>query len=120
MVRITNLYRWDSSAYTIPWFLETARMKKRSSKLISAALAATLCTGTVLWAGDGSNEEGFVPPPREKKKPPAPPRTASSSETMQACCCCPVAPQSRTEAKKPPKPPVLVTKIKDERAGRSD
>jgi hypothetical protein len=30
-----------------------------------------------------------------------------------------VAPQSRTEAKKPPKPPVLVTKIKDERAGRS-
>jgi hypothetical protein len=39
---------------------------------------------------------------------------------MNACCCCPVAPQSRTEAKKPPKPPVLVTKIKDERAGRSE
>ena len=100
-----------------------APMEKRKSaraRVLSAALAATLCSGTVLYAGDGSNEEGFVPPPKEKKKPPAPPRTASSSESMQACCCCPVAPQSRTEAKKPPKPPVLVTKLKDNRAGRSD
>jgi hypothetical protein len=94
-------------------------MKKRTSKVLRAALAATLCTGTVLAAGDGTGEEGFVPPPREKKKPPAPPRTASSSESLLACCCCPVAPMSRTETKKPPKPPVLVTKIRDERAGRS-
>lgn len=91
-----------------------------SKKMFSAALSATLCCGTVLWAGDGTGEQGFVAPPKEKKKPPAPPRTASSSESMNACCCCPVAPQSRTEAKKPPKPPVLVTKIKDERAGRSE
>ena len=96
-------------------------MKKdlRTSKVFKTTLAATLCTGMMLHAGDGTHEEGFVPPPKAKKKPPAPPRTASSSESMQACCCCPVAPQSRTEAKKPPKPPVLVTKIKDERAGRS-
>ena len=79
-------------------------------------LAATLCSGTVLAAGDGSGEPGFVPPPRERKSPPPPPRTASSSESLDACCCCPVTPMSRTEAKKPPEPPVLVTKIKD--AGR--
>ena len=30
-----------------------------------------------------------------------------------------VAPMSRTEAKKPPQPPVIITKIKDERAGGS-
>jgi hypothetical protein len=30
-------------------------------------------------------------------------------------CCCPVTPMARTEAKKPPQPPVLVTKIKDDR-----
>lgn len=83
---------------------------------IGAALTATLCTGTVL-AGDGTGEAGFVPPPRELKKPPAPPRTASSSETVLACCCCPVTPMSRTEAKKPPQPPILITKIKDTGAG---
>ena len=91
----------------------------RAKQVISTALAATLCSGTVLSAGDGTNEPGFVPPPREKKKPPAPPRTASSAETLLACCCCPVAPMSRTEAKKPPQPPVIITKIKDERAGSS-
>ena len=80
---------------------------------LAPLLAVTLCSGTVLAAGDGSGEPGFVPPPRERKNPPAPPRTASSAETLDACCCCPVTPLSRTEAKKPPKPPVLVTKIKD-------
>ncbi len=88
----------------------------RSKKsTVSAALAATLCAGTVLAGGEGANEPGFVAPPRERKKPPAPPRTSSSAETLLACCCCPVTPMARTEAKKPPKPPVLVTKIKDER-----
>ena len=85
-------------------------------KVMSAALAATLCTGTLL-AGDGTGEAGFVPPPRELKKPPAPPRVASSAETVLACCCCPVTPMSRTEAKKPPQPPVLITKIKEEAPG---
>ena len=87
-----------------------------AKRLTTTALAATLCTGTLVSADDGTNEAGFVPPPREKLKPPAPPRTASSAETLLACCCCPVAPMSRTEAKKPPSPPVLITKIKDERA----
>jgi len=84
---------------------------------LTAALAATLCTGTVL-AGDGTGEAGFVPPPRDPKPPPAPPRTAASGETLLACCCCPVTPMARTEAKKPPQPPVLVTKIRDERVPR--
>lgn len=85
-------------------------------KIISSALAATLCTGTLL-AADGTGEPGFVAPPRELKKPPAPPRVASSAETVLACCCCPVTPLSRTEAKKPPQPPVLITKIKEEGPG---
>lgn len=78
-------------------------------KYIIPALAATLCSGTVL-AGDGSNEVGFVPPPHEKKLPSAPPRTSSSAETFVAGGC--TTPMSRTESKKPPTPPVLVTKIK--------
>jgi hypothetical protein len=89
-------------------------IKHGRSKALSAALIATFCAGTLL-AGDGTGEKGFVPPPRDRKAPPAPPRTTSSSETLLACCCCPVTPMARTEAKKPPTPPVLVTKIMDER-----
>ncbi len=90
-------------------------MRRTLSKGLTPLLAATLCTGTVLGAGDGSNEPGFVPPPVNRKKPPAPPRTASSAETLDACCCCPVTPMSRTEAKKPPQPPVLITKLRETR-----
>jgi len=81
-------------------------------------LMATLCLGTVLGyspvyaSGDGSDEKGFVPPPKKQSPPPAPPRSISSAETTDPCCCCPVTPQARTEAKKPPQPPVLITKIK--------
>ncbi len=77
-----------------------------------ALLFATLCIGTTLAiAGDGSEEDGFVKPPEDRKIPPAPPRSASSAETLTACCCCPVTPMARTEAKKPPRPPVAITKI---------
>ena len=78
--------------------------------LIPALLVATMCTGTVL-AGDGSKEEGFVKPPKEKVLPPAPPRTVSSAETFIPGGC--TTPMSRSEAKKPPRPPVLVTKVTD-------
>lgn len=88
-------------------------MKKKLTRGLAPLLVATLCSGTALAAGDGSDEPGFVPPPVNRKKPPAPPRTASSAETMDACCCCPVTPMSRTEAKKPPQPPVLITKIRE-------
>ena len=93
---------------------------------VSVGLAATLCIGTVLYTpgrvygvGEGSDEPGFIAPPRERKNPPSPPRTSSSAETLLACCCCPVTPMSRTEAKKPARPPVLITKIKDERVNTS-
>lgn len=87
-------------------------MKKKNMKYMAyPLLAVTLCTGTVL-AGDGSDEAGFVPPPTDRQLPPPPPRTSSSAETLDACCCCPVTPMTRTEAKKPPKPPVAVIKIK--------
>ena len=83
-------------------------------KLITTLLTSTFCLNTVL-ALDGTNDPGFVSPPRDIKQPPAPPRTTSSAETLLACCCCPVTPMARTEAKKPPQPPVLVTKIQCER-----
>jgi hypothetical protein len=76
----------------------------------AVTLLATLCAGTVL-AGDGTGEPGFVPPPVEKKLPPAPPRSVSSAETFIPGGC--TTPMARTEAKKPPRPPVLVTKLKD-------
>lgn len=77
-------------------------------------LATTLCLGTALAAGDGSDEPGFVAPPKDRSAPPAPPRTISSAETTDPCCCCPVTPQARTEAKRPPQPPTLITKLKSE------
>ena len=76
----------------------------------STLITATLMAGTVCMAGDGSDEPGFVAPPHERKLPSAPPRTSSSAETYIAGGC--IQPQSRSESKKPPTPPVLVTKIK--------
>ena len=87
----------------------------RTKKVMSAALAATLCTGTLI-AGDGTGEPGFVAPPREMKRPPAAPRMASSAETVISCCCC-TAPMSRTEAKKAPQPPVLLIKLREDNSG---
>ena len=80
-------------------------------KVLAPVLAATLCVGTAFAAGDGSDEKGFVPPPKAKKQPPAPPRSVSSAETFIPGGC--TTPMARTEAKKPPRPPVLVTKLKD-------
>jgi len=74
-----------------------------------AALALTLCAGTVLATGDGSDEAGFVPPPHAIKLPSAPPRSVSSAETWIAGGCC--TPAARTEAKRPPAPPVLISKL---------
>jgi len=78
-------------------------------KSIVALLASTLCVGTAL-AGDGSDEPGFVAPP-ETKLPPPPPRSSASAETYIPGGC--TTPMARTEAKKPPKPPALITKLKD-------
>jgi hypothetical protein len=82
----------------------------------TVGLVATLCLGTILntyATGDGSNEPGFVAPPKDRALPSAPPRTISSAENTDPCCCCPVTPQARSEAKRPPQPPSLITKLKD-------
>lgn len=76
---------------------------------IAVLLAGTLCVGTVL-AGDGSDEPGFVAPPESPKLPPPPPRSSASAETYIPGGC--TTPMARTEAKKPPKPPALITKLK--------
>ena len=73
-----------------------------------AGVAATLCMGTA-FAGDGSNEPGFVPVPHEMKLPSAPPRSVSSAETYIMGGCC--NPMARTEAKLPPTPPTLISKL---------
>lgn len=74
------------------------------------AVTATLCLGTTIYAsGDGSNEPGFVPPPHQLKLPSAPPRSFSSAETYIAGGCC--TPMARTEAKRPPVAPTLITKL---------
>lgn len=72
----------------------------------------TLCPGLVLAQQDGSTEPGFVPPPENRQTPPAPPRTISSAESFNGCCCCPVTPLSKTEAKKPKTPPLVITKLR--------
>jgi hypothetical protein len=86
-------------------------MNDKKMKYIVPAVAATLCAGTAFAAGDGSDEPGFVPPPHQVKLPSAPPRSVSSAETYIAGGCC--TPMARTEAKKPPVPPVLISKLKE-------
>jgi hypothetical protein len=94
-------------------YIKELNMNKISKSIVTHGLLATLCLGTVLASGDGSDEAGFVSPPTNRVPPPAPPRTISSGETSDPCCCCPVTPQARTEAKKPPQPPSLITKMRE-------
>lgn len=79
-------------------------------KYVVPTLAVTLMSGIAL-GGDGSTEAGFVAPPHEIKLPSAPPRSVSSAETYIAGGCC--TPMARTEAKTPPVPPSLVSKLSD-------
>lgn len=78
-------------------------------KYVIPAVAVTLMAG-MAFAGNGSDEPGFVAPPHTKQLPSAPPRSVSSAETYIAGGCC--IPASRTEAKKPPVPPALIAKLK--------
>ena len=78
------------------------------TKYVVPVLAMTMCAG-MSFAGDGSDEPGFVAPPHDKVLPPAPPRSVSLAKTYIAGGCC--VPMARTEAKKPPVPPALVSKL---------
>ena len=106
--RTNEVQREVETSYASPRYNSSKR-----GKYAIPVIAATLCLGTILSAGDGSDEPGFVAPPQNRSAPPAPPRTISSGENTDPCCCCPVTPVARTEAKKPPQPPVLITKMKD-------
>ena len=79
------------------------------NKKLIGTLVATLMTN-LAFGGDGSDEAGFVKPPEEMKLPPPPPRSSASAETYIPGGC--TTPMARTEAKKPPKPPALITKLK--------
>ena len=83
----------------------------------AAGLCIALLTGAVgagiIFEGDGSNEAGFVPPPRPKPTPP-PPANISGAETLIPYPGPPAQPQSRSEKKNPPRPPVMFTKLTSE------
>jgi hypothetical protein len=65
----------------------------------------------MIFNGDGSDEPGFVPPPQKPKNPPPPPANMAGGETFIPYPGPPVTPQSRSEKKNPPSPPVMFTKI---------
>jgi hypothetical protein len=75
-----------------------------------------MCTASVLgqqiFDGDGSTEPGFVPPPVKPKLPAPPPRTVASAETFIPFPGPPAQAMARSEAKKPPRPPVVFTKLR--------
>ncbi len=70
--------------------------------------------GEMLFPGDGSDEPGFVPP-IVGPPPPPPPAHVASGETTIPYPGPPVVPQARSEKKRPPKPPIMFTKIKSDR-----
>jgi pimeloyl-ACP methyl ester carboxylesterase len=90
----------------------------KSPALFAFLLAASFSLAghaSILGPGDGSDEPGFVSPPADAMQPPAPPAHISSAETLIPYPGPPVFPQSRTEKKMPPKPPVMFTKISSDR-----
>jgi hypothetical protein len=83
---------------------------RRSTLSLCAALLAGAVGAGIIFEGDGSNEPGFVPPPRPKPTPP-PPANISGGETLIPYPGPPAQPQSRSEKKNPPRPPVMFTKL---------
>ena len=86
--------------------------RRRAASLCLALLAGSLGAG-IIFDGDGSGEPGFVAPPRPKPPPP-PPANISGGETLIPYPGPPAQPQSRSEKKNPPRPPVMFTKLKSE------
>jgi len=87
----------------------------RKSLFVAACLLVAFCglpaPAGIIFNGDGSEEAGFVPPPQKARNPPAPPANISGGETFIPYPGPPAAPQSRSEKKNPPSPPVMFTKI---------
>lgn len=84
-------------------------------RVMTLALCAAVCAGVaaagMIFDGDGSDEPGFIPPPQKPRHPPPPPAAIAGGETFIPYPGPPVTPQSRSEKKKPPTPPVMFVKI---------
>lgn len=78
-----------------------------------AVLLAASAPAAIIFSGDGSDEPGFVHPPRPQAPPP-PPANISGGETFIPYPGPPAQPQSRSEKKNPPRPPVMFTKLTSE------
>jgi len=94
-------------------------MKRYSCLFVSAFLifalwsAVTPLQAQTIFAGDGSDEPGFVAPIRANAPPP-PPANMASAETVIPYPPPPAQPQSRSEKKNPPTPPVMFVKLKSQ------
>ena len=94
-------------------------MKCYSCLFVSAFLIFALWSAVVplqaqtIFAGDGSDEPGFVAPIRANAPPP-PPANMASAETFIPYPPPPAQPQSRSEKKNPPTPPVMFVKLKSQ------
>ncbi|NLL84072.1 MAG: DUF4159 domain-containing protein [Lentisphaerae bacterium] len=74
---------------------------------------STKLNAAIIFSGDGSDEPGFVAPPMPKAPPP-PPANMAGGETFIPYPGPPAQPQSRSEKKRPPRPPVMFTKLKSQ------
>ena len=94
-------------------------MKCYSWLLVSACLISGLWSSVaplqaqMIFAGDGSDEPGFVAPIKPNAPPP-PPANMASAETFIPSPPPPAQPQSRSEKKNPPTPPVMFVKLKSQ------
>lgn len=75
------------------------------------AVGRPLAHAGIIFDGDGSDEPGFVAPPEAPPKPAPPPANMAGGESFIPYPGPPVMPQSRSEKKNPPTPPVMFTKI---------
>lgn len=70
---------------------------------------ASLGLASILYAGDGSDERGYVPPPINSRQIAPPPANMSGGESFIPYPPPPAAPMSRSEKKNPPRPPTIFT-----------
>lgn len=78
--------------------------------ILAAGLLASAAQAQWIFHGDGSDEPGFVAP-LQPEKPPPPPANIASGEAGIPRPGPPYIPQARSEKKKPPRPPVIFTKM---------
>ncbi|NLG36309.1 MAG: DUF4159 domain-containing protein, partial [Lentisphaerae bacterium] len=90
-----------------------ARVGVRHAGVLCLMAFVGTAAGGIIFDGDGSDEPGFVRPPAPKAPPP-PPANMSGGETFIPYPGPPAQPQSRSEKKNPPRPPVMFTKLTSE------